>query len=991
MIKKITRISLLMLVLFTSSMSMAQTITTFPYAEDFESFATCGTGCGAACPLTGGTNIWTNDLSDNLDWLVDLGGTTSTSTGPSIDHNPGTASGNYLYVETSCSGTGYPNMTANLISPAIDLTGTNNVQFEFWYHMFGTTMGMMHLDISTDAGATWTNDIIPAWTDDQDLWQLQTVSLGAYTGQVVTMRIRLITGSSFGGDAAIDDVLIYDLLAEDAGISAFVNPSLPTCTFNDSVSVNLTNFGTDTLVSTVIDWSWNVTPGTTVNWTGSIAPGGSETVYLGSVPYANGDVLTAWTSLPNGVVEPLSGSSNDTTTITPSTGLNGTYTIGATGDYLTFNDAVTDLTTFGVCGPVVFNVEDGVYNEQITLTEVMGMSAVNTVTFQGLNADPTLATLEYAGTTTVDNFVVWMNGGDFYHFNNLTLSSTGTIFGTVIEMNGGASYNSWMNSIIRGDASVSTTSTNMSLVHSASGGSVDSMNVFDSNTFEYGSYVFYSYGNGVTDLESGTVITNNTMTNFYYRGLHMYYQKDLEIGGNLITPGPNYTGSIYRVYVVYSDDAMKIHNNKMNGMPYGYGVYMSNCDALGTAPGYVYNNFISVGDSASTSTSYGIYVTSCNNQVITNNSVQMSSLGTTTRAMYVTGGSQNRVMNNIFSNDGPGYGMYYVSGITASDNNNIYVPNGVPFYFGSDVNDLATWQAMTTYDMASDTLDPLFVSFDDLHTCEDLAIDGGALPDAMVLLDIDGQVRDSVTPDIGADEFLGLANLAFASDSIWKCTNDALVLGGWEPMDDAISYLWSTTESTPTISVTGTSNYNVIITTACGTANPSTVVENIPDAVAQFTTVQSFLTAATTNTSYGTIDTYFWDFGDGFTTSEMSPTHLYNDTGVYIITLTATGPCGTSVYTDTMYAVLTGLDDASAFGSLNVYPNPTNGNLVIDMGTVQSKTNVAITNVLGQVVLTKSFDATDLIHVDIVGNSGMYFVEITNEEGKSRTVKVLKN
>ena len=145
--------------LFIVNVSNAQ-IVAFPYTQDFESFTSCGTGCGATCALS---SNWQNDLTDNLDWLTDVGGTSSSSTGPSIDHNPGTSSGKYLYVESSCSGTGYPNFTANLLSPTIDLTGTNNVQFEFWYHMFGSTMGNLHVDISTDGGLTWTNDIVPAW------------------------------------------------------------------------------------------------------------------------------------------------------------------------------------------------------------------------------------------------------------------------------------------------------------------------------------------------------------------------------------------------------------------------------------------------------------------------------------------------------------------------------------------------------------------------------------------------------------------------------------------------------------------------------------------------------------------------------------------------------------------------------------------------------------------------------------------------------------
>jgi PKD repeat protein len=981
---------LILCTVFTASISISQTITTFPYSEDFESFSTCGTGCGAVCALTGGTNIWTNDLTDNLDWLVNVGTTSSSDTGPTLDHKPGNSSGKYLYIESSCSGTGYPNMTANLISPQIDLTGTNDMQFEFWYHMFGTSMGTMHVDISVDNGSTWVNDIIPSWTDNQDLWQQMTVSLGAYSGQTVTVRIRHITGFSFGSDAAIDDISIYDLLPEDAGISAFINPSMPTCVFNDSIEVVLTNFGTDTLVSADIDWNWNAAPGATVNWIGSLAPGATDTVYLGNVAYMNGDVLSAITSLPNGVIEPVSGSGNDETSITVSTGLNGTYSIGATGDYLTFNLAISDLNVFGVCGPVVFEVEDGVYTEQISLNEVLGMDATNTVTFQSMNMDPDLAILEFAGTTSSDNFVVWMDGGDHFHFDNLTLSNNGTTFGTVVLLNGGAANNSWTNNIILGDSLVSSTSTNMALVYSQEGGSIDSMNVFDNNMFEYGSYAFYYYGNGTTDLEAGTVITNNIITNFYYRGLHMYYQNDLEIGGNIIRSGANYTGSIYRVYIVYGDGGMQVYNNKLNGRNYGYGIYYSNCDALISDRAYTYNNFISVGDTANTSTSYGIYMTDCKNQVVTNNSVNIDSDGASSRCFYNTGGAQNYLLNNILRNNGPGYGLYFTSGIVASDHNNISVPNGVPFYFGADIQDIVTWQGATSFDMNSDTLDPLYTSYSDLHTCEDMAIDAGALPDTLVLTDIDGQVRDALTPDIGADEFLGLSNIAFTKDTIWKCTQDTISLGGWEPTDDAISYLWSSSETTSLIPVAVPGVYDVVVTTNCGSTNPSVEVLNIPDVVAGFTMIESFFTAATTNTSTGTIDSYHWDFGDGFTTSETNPTHLYDVEGTYVVTLEVTGPCGTSIFTDTMDASTIGIDDFSLFNSLSIFPNPTTGIVNIDMGETQTATNVTIMNVLGKVVFNESFKLTSNINFNLKGEAGIYFAKITTEDGKSETIRIVK-
>jgi PKD repeat protein len=53
-------------------------------------------------------------------------------------------------------------------------------------------------------------------------------------------------------------------------------------------------------------------------------------------------------------------------------------------------------------------------------------------------------------------------------------------------------------------------------------------------------------------------------------------------------------------------------------------------------------------------------------------------------------------------------------------------------------------------------------------------------------------------------------------------------------------------------------------------------------------------TATFSNTSTGTIDTYAWEFGDGNTSAEQSPQHTYVEAGVYSVSLTVTGPGGSS-------------------------------------------------------------------------------------------------
>ena len=118
-----------------------------PYTDDFETYNTCGTSqnCGLEiCPLGNGWVNNENGLVDNIDWRVDAGGTPSGGTGPTVDHSTGTSSGNYLYLEASngCSG-----QIAELVTPCIDLTAVSFPVFSLWYHMEGTSVGELHVDI----------------------------------------------------------------------------------------------------------------------------------------------------------------------------------------------------------------------------------------------------------------------------------------------------------------------------------------------------------------------------------------------------------------------------------------------------------------------------------------------------------------------------------------------------------------------------------------------------------------------------------------------------------------------------------------------------------------------------------------------------------------------------------------------------------------------------------------------------------------------------
>jgi PKD repeat protein len=235
-----------------------------PYLYDFEVEPACGTAsdCGTTiCALVGDWFNGSNGGEDDVDWRVDAGGTTSTGTGPSVDFDPGTATGKYVYLETSgtCSG-----QVAHLNSPCIDVVGMTVPTFSFAYHMFGADMGSLHVDINDGSG--WTLNVVPSISGDQgDVWLQQYVDLTPYIGATINIRLRGVTGSGFQSDIALDAIQLFDAAAPP--IVDFSASPLSTCG-NGVVQIS------DGSLLGPTSWSWNITPAgyTFVNGTNANSP-----------------------------------------------------------------------------------------------------------------------------------------------------------------------------------------------------------------------------------------------------------------------------------------------------------------------------------------------------------------------------------------------------------------------------------------------------------------------------------------------------------------------------------------------------------------------------------------------------------------------------------------------------------------------------------------------------------------------------------------------
>lgn len=521
--------------------------------------------------------------------------------------------------------------------------------------------------------------------------------------------------------------------------------------------------------------------------------------------------------------------------------LSGNYTIGGNApDYATFNAAVSALVSAGVSGPVTFNVRPGTYNEQISITAVTGTSGTNTVTFQSQTGNRTDVVLTYAATGTGNNWVVNLNGVSHIIFNEMTLQSTGVTFSNVVIMDNSASYNKLTNLIIT--APVATTNnTNQILVNLTEDGSCTGYDAVYSSTLNNGSYgVYNSFGYSCgQSYNYGMVVENDSFNNQYAGAIYeVRCLTGASIEFNNITT--NSTDTSYNaIFINIQEDT--ICCNKIINCP-GTGINFANCSP------FIFNNFVEI---VGTAVNYGIefdwdnycadFVFVSANTVLVLNTNSQSSAFYLPYPGYSWNFPFNNLSDNVFINRGGGYAVNLTNNGSVSgtpygqtivvDYNDYYTTGAYIGVWGStNCTTLANWQSTISgcncgADAHSKNINPDFVSNTDLHlTADDLRY--GTSANQASTTDIDGQLRNSGTRDMGADEYsISPATPQFTASSTNVCVGSQITFTD-QSTGSPLSWKWSFTGGTPdtssaqnpsvTYNQQGTYNVKLVIANSIG-------------------------------------------------------------------------------------------------------------------------------------------------------------------------------
>jgi hypothetical protein len=545
----------------------------------------------------------------------------------------------------------------------------------------------------------------------------------------------------------------FAAVLNDAGIEAITHPGNVVSGL-DSVVITLKNAGANPLTSVDIHWQVNGQLQTPLAWTGNLASNASQpNVTLGTFPFTFGsNDLIVWVSQPNGQPDGYSGNDTLKKSIAACSGaLRGTYTLGGSNaDFNTFSSAVNALKQCGVDSATVFLINTGVYFENIEITMIQGASALNTITFRSALGDSAQVLIQHSAISLQDAHVIYLNGAKHIHFKQISIKGGGPIGGRIVLLRNGADYNSFEGCVIEAPV---TNSSLYSCVYSDNS-SADQYNVFKGNRILNGYHGMHIVGSA-TNRKTGFVIENNQITGYYYYGIYALYTDSLLITKNTLTNSTPVSNTGNHIWVYYNQGYAKINKNKVHstiqftsaGIAYGY---PTSVPSIRTE---ISNNFVSQSGAATAFRGIAIYGINCRVNIL-NNSVSVTSHSTNSTSLYLEGGQNNIFCNNIAHTGAQGYALRADSAdfISASDFNNFFTTGSSYVFAGVNHADLATYQLLTNLDSNSVFTDPMFYGIDDLHSNSPV-LDGAGKPLPGIFDDIDGDMRDPIAPDIGADEF----------------------------------------------------------------------------------------------------------------------------------------------------------------------------------------------------------------------------------------------
>jgi PKD repeat protein len=210
---------------------------------------------------------------------------------------------------------------------------------------------------------------------------------------------------------------------------------------------------------------------------------------------------------------------------------------------------------------------------------------------------------------------------------------------------------------------------------------------------------------------------------------------------------------------------------------------------------------------------------------------------------------------------------------------------------------------------------------------------------------------------------------AFSSDTPFGCA--PFMVQFTDESANATAWSWTfdggtpstSTDQNPLVTYDTPGTYAVILDASNSvgsdniTVNSYIVVDDVPTAT--FSANSDTTHVVFLNTSIGgTNPTYLWNFGDGMTSTDETPSHDYAAGGTYIVTLTVTNDCGSETFEMTV-VLTTATNEITFLEEFLLFPNPTDGQFTVVLkGEPKDDLHINLINIIGQYIHREEVDFT---------------------------------
>lgn len=601
------------------------------------------------------------------------------------------------------------------------------------------------------------------------------------SGFEVEVRQHLLT------DLAIDSVVVSTLAPAEAtkGSSDIRMMQAAVYVSGDRTPITITNF--DQTASALLTerhiyaTEHNTTFSTTNEVTGTYAIAERGVYYfwfVGSID-TQAQVGNTLTWQLNNVVwgtQQTAPAQTAAATIQVVSGAHGYYLIGAgnTADYPTLTAALNAIRSIGMDGPVTLAVESGLYTEQVTVPEISGAGAANTLTIRSVTGDYNDVTYQYNGASLSSTQGVFtIAGADYITLKGLSFTSTQTSnqTPTVMVVNNASThvtidschiyaaryteYTARLD-LLRVDAGQNLYNNDFALTNSVLDGGYMGMNVTGHKA-------------AADPLQQNMLIRGNRFANQGKQQLYGDAVSNLQIIGNTFRAEAKSSSANAIDWLLIGDTAIIADNDILYTAAASdnqsiKAIYLrpNSYQDKENAVWCIVNNVVNV-QNASSYASYCInFSTNMCKLLVAHNTMVLQSEGTASSPFYIeaapTAGS--RFVNNIFQSTVHGYAVRYKNAAAINDNiayehNILYTPDNTFGMPTATVSTFADWKTAVSATDAQGNLNEaaVFASANLLLPAQD---NEGRLLTAAVLdfvtTDITGKTR-AATPTIGAYEY----------------------------------------------------------------------------------------------------------------------------------------------------------------------------------------------------------------------------------------------